>query len=64
MFLSKRNGVYYLFFRDEHGVRHNVSTRCRIKSDALRFLQSFRSGNPRNTTQSLQLAAFFQQLEV
>lgn len=63
MFLSKRNGVYYLFFRDEQGVRHKVSTRCHIKTDALKFLQTFRSGSPRNTTQAPHLTEFYQQLE-
>jgi len=43
MFLSKLpNGVYYIFFFDELGNRHKVSTRCKLKSDALRFLQQFR----------------------
>jgi len=43
MFLSKRcNGIYYLWFDDELGRRHKVSTRCTLKSDALKFLQHFR----------------------
>jgi integrase len=63
MFLSKSNGVYYLFFRDEQGVRHKVSTRCHIKSAALRFLQSYRSSSPHSSTKSPQLTEFFQQLE-
>ena len=42
MFLSKSPaGVYYLYFRDEVGKRQAVSTRCRLKSDALKFLQTF-----------------------
>lgn len=42
MFLSKRGKIYYLFYFDEANRRHKVSTRCRRKADALRFLQQFR----------------------
>lgn len=42
MFLSKIGEVYYLFFTDETGVRHKVSTKCRRKSEALSFLQHFK----------------------
>ena len=44
MFLSKRpsNGIYYLFFFDELGKRQCVSTRCKLKTDALKFLQDFK----------------------
>jgi site-specific recombinase XerD len=44
MFLSKHsNGTYYLFYFDEQGKRKRVSTHCQYKSDALRFLQTFKS---------------------
>lgn len=43
MFLSKRSGIYYLFyFRD--GKRFSVSTKCNLKRDALKFLSDFREG--------------------
>ncbi len=43
MFLSKhRNGIYYLFYRDDNNRRQKVSTRARRKSDALKFLQTFK----------------------
>jgi hypothetical protein len=43
MFLSKRsNGIYYLWFDNELGCRQKVSTCCTRKSEALKFLQSFR----------------------
>ena len=43
MFLSKhRNGIYYLFYRDDNNRRQKVSTKARLKSDALKFLQSFK----------------------
>ena len=51
MFLSKsRSGIYYLFYVDELGKRHKVSTRTRRKSEALTFLQTFpREGVERQT---------------
>ncbi len=43
MFLSKNpNGFFYLFYFDEFGKRHKVSTKCKYKSDALAFLQDFK----------------------
>jgi hypothetical protein len=43
MFLSKHsNGTYYLFYFDEQGKRKRVSTHWQYKTDALRFLQSFK----------------------
>jgi len=46
MFLSKlSHGVYYLFYHDELGKRRAVSTRCRHKPDALKFLQTFKEAD-------------------
>ena len=43
MFLSKHsNGIYYLWFRDGAGKRQKVSTRCRLKMDAYKFVQMFK----------------------
>ncbi|HEY6190862.1 MAG TPA: tyrosine-type recombinase/integrase [Bacteroidota bacterium] len=43
MFLSKRsNGVYYLWYTDDLGKKHKVTTGERLKSGALNFLQQFR----------------------
>lgn len=43
MFLSKRsNGIYYLWFTAEGGKRDKVSTGCRVKSDAIKFLRDFK----------------------
>jgi integrase len=45
MFLSKRsNGYYYLWFIDENGHKQKTSTKCKLKSDALKFLQQFKEG--------------------
>jgi hypothetical protein len=43
MFLSKRNGIFYLWYDDEKGEK--VSTRCTKKSDAPRFLKDFSPSN-------------------
>jgi integrase len=43
VFLSKRShGVYYLYYLDDLGKRHKISTHCERKSDALKFIQQFR----------------------
>lgn len=42
MFLSKIGEIYYLYFSDETGTRHKVTTSCRKKSEALTFLQHFK----------------------
>ena len=48
MFLSKRsNGIYYLWYNDDFGHKRKVSTRARRKSEALKFLQSFRESENR-----------------
>ena len=41
MFLSKRNGVYYLWYEDENGRRQKVSTRSKVKRVALAFVRTF-----------------------
>lgn len=44
MFISKsRWGIYYLYYLDGKGNRQKISTKCRYKAEALKFLQSFRS---------------------
>jgi hypothetical protein len=41
MFLSKRDGVYHLFFVDETGKRRKRSTGARSKPEAMQFLRAF-----------------------
>jgi len=43
MFLFKRsNGIYYLYFDDKlTGKRKAVSTKCKLKTDAIKFVNSF-----------------------
>ena len=44
MFLSRRsNGIYYIFYQNEKNKYTCISTKCRIKSQALRFLSEFES---------------------
>jgi integrase len=43
MFLSKRkNGFYYIYFDDIEGKRKAVSTKSKIKKEAIKFLSSFK----------------------
>jgi site-specific recombinase XerD len=42
MFLSKRNGVYYLWYNDAQGRRQKISTKSNTKKDALGFVRTFR----------------------
>jgi hypothetical protein len=39
--LSKRNGVYYLWWKDNSGKRRNVSTHTKTNTEALQFLREF-----------------------
>ncbi len=42
MFLSKRpNGIYYIFYHDQEGLRKAVSTKSKKKTEALTFLSNF-----------------------
>jgi integrase len=43
MFLSKHaTGYYYVWYRDDNKKKHKVSTRTRLKVEAIKFFQSFR----------------------
>ena len=54
MFLSKSPyGIYYLYYKNEFGRTHKVSTRARLKSDALKFLMSFNIDRERRTSPKL-----------
>ena len=43
MYLTKSpsSGIYYLWYKDTQGKKQKVSTRCKLKTDALQFIQSF-----------------------
>lgn len=42
MFLSKRNGIYYVFFSNENEKRTCLSTKTKNKSKAMMFLSNFK----------------------
>ena len=43
MYLSRRsNGIYYLWYEDELGRKHKVSTRSTLKAEAIKFLREFK----------------------
>ena len=41
MYLSKRKGIYYLYYQQLNGKMSCKSTKCKLKSDALEFLSQF-----------------------
>lgn len=44
MFLSKRpSGIYYIYYEDSNGKRQAISTKSKLKSEALKFLTNFKS---------------------
>ena len=60
MFLSKAEGVFYLFFTDKNGKRRKVSTRCKLKLQAVSFLKEFKEKEyeQRRKIKSISLSAF------
>ena len=59
MFLSKRNGIYYLWYTDEAGRKQKVSTRASSKSEAFKFLHDFR---PKSNKTDLTISELFCEL--
>ena len=62
MFLSKRyNGIYYLWIVDDDGRRQKVSTGCNKKSDAIKFLSTFKDSErkKRSNARRKSLIEFF-----
>ena len=52
MFLSKdKNGIWYLYFVGDDGKTKRNSTRCRLKTNALKFLQTFKVGQSQRVKQ-------------
>jgi integrase len=66
MFLSKVGDTYYLFFSDESGIRHKVSTKCQKKSDAFTFLQQFKQNEfeRRKKLKAISFSDFIEQFKV
>lgn len=43
MFISKRNnGYYYIYYTDENGIRQAITTKSKIKSEAVKFLTNLK----------------------
>lgn len=42
MYLSKRNNIYYLWYRDSKGKKQKISTRTGVEGEAAEFLKSFK----------------------
>jgi len=58
VYLSRRSkGVYYLWYEDEFGRKHKVSTRTTLKSEAIKFLREFKVSHVR-TNKSKRLSEF------
>ncbi len=58
MFLSKStSGIYYLYYQNEYGKRSKVSTKCKVKSDALKFVQNYKSDR-KNSSKQIPLSQF------
>jgi integrase len=52
MFLSRRStGIYYIYYKDAQGKKQKVSTRTKIKSEALEFLRNQKL--PQDATKNL-----------
>ena len=60
MHLSKRNGIYYLWWKDEAGKRRKASTRSTSKPEALQFLREFneKESERRRALKPITLPAF------
>jgi integrase len=62
VFLSRRNGIYYLWYDTPQGRRRKVSTGTTIKPEALRFLRSFREQDNLRAKLTPLLSSFMEQL--
>jgi integrase len=59
MYLCKRsNGIYYVWFTDEYGRKQKISTRSKVKSDALNFLQGVKEGQRNQKLSRISLSRF------
>jgi integrase len=59
MFLSKRNGIYYLWYSDESGRKQKISTHTSHKPEAIQFLRDF---HPKGHNSRITLSALFGEL--
>ncbi len=62
MFLSKRNGIYYLWYTDCNGKKQKISTRTSRKREAVRFLDTFQPEDPPERNSTVLLSNFTHRL--
>jgi hypothetical protein len=62
MYLSKRNGIYYIWYKDENGKKQKVSTHCLKKADAFEVLKSFQVPDNHFCTAAPTLSEFYAEL--
>lgn len=60
MFLSRRCGVYYLWYTDTEGKRHKVSTKSTLKSNALAFVREFKPKRITSEREDLDFSTFIE----
>jgi hypothetical protein len=60
MYLSKRSGIYYLWFTDANGKKQKRSTGVTTKTEAVKFLRAFNEeeARRRRALQSISVDAF------
>jgi hypothetical protein len=58
LFKRKRSSSYLIQYTDDHGSRKILSTRCALKSDALRFLAALQAEQNTPRIDSKTLSAF------
>jgi integrase len=64
MYLSRRNGLYYIWYKDEKGKKQKVSTHCRKKADAFEALKAFQTSKHISPQKNLTLSEFYVALRV
>jgi hypothetical protein len=59
MYLSRRSkGIYYLWFEDDRGNKRKISTGCTSKSEAIKFLRSFKPEDHQKEPDRITLSQF------
>ncbi|MCZ6776367.1 MAG: site-specific integrase, partial [Ignavibacteria bacterium] len=62
MYLSKRGGIYYVWYVNEAGRKRKVSTHFRRKAEALKFFRSFKESSQTSARRRIPLSVFSSEL--
>ena len=62
MYLSKRGGIYYVWYVNEAGRKRKVSTHFRRKAEALKFFRSFKESSQTSAGRRISLSVFSSEL--